>query len=568
MTEIQTRQRVTSLALVLLMLLAMGFLSALDPQWEWAVSAGGSQFETGMSLARDSSGNIYVTGIFFGTAVFGGTTLVGVQAWDVFVAKLDPEGNWLWATKAAGPGNDFAYGIALDAEDNVYITGSFEQTLTFGNLTYTSAGSSDIFAARLDSSGNWFWVRQVGGTGADVGHAIAADTNGGLYLTGYFCSTVNFGPHVLSSLGNIDIFAAKLDSQGTWPWAASAGGMNDEMGYSIAVDGSGNVCLAGFFRDTATFGTMVLSSSEGASAFAAKLGPAGNWLWATQADGQGQSEAYGIAADNAGNLYLSGYFGGTISFGQINQRSRGGNDIFVAKLDPDGNWIWAIRAGGNDLDEGFSLAIGDQVFLAGVFSGDADFGPHGLVSNGGRDVFAACLDLQGNWLWVLTAGGTESEYGRGILLDPAGYLCLTGSFIGTVSFGQTVLESVLNDYGYPTRDVFVAKIDTGETGISDPSMPEVGDFRLFGPRPNPFNFLTTINCSLERGAELELGIYNLKGQLVKTIARRSFGPGTHSLAWDGCDARGKLCPNGIYLARLKADGHQAGVRKITLLRPP
>jgi len=123
---------------------------------------------------------------------------------------MDSNGNWLWAIQAGGTDNDFGYGIAVDANGNSYATGSFSESVTFGTTTLTSSGYEDIFVAKLDSSGNWLWAKQAGGTDYDDGNGIAVDDNGNSYVTGYYEGSATFGATTLTSIGSWDIFVAKL----------------------------------------------------------------------------------------------------------------------------------------------------------------------------------------------------------------------------------------------------------------------------------------------------------------------------------------------------------------------
>ena len=318
--------------LFVLLLFCTTFIFAQSEVWQWAKQAGGTYWDEGCDIAIDSSGNSYVTGYFYGTASFGSTTLTSSGDIDIFVAKLDSSGNWLWVKQAGGTSDDYGLGIATDSSGNSYVTGYFRGTASFGNTTLTSSGQDDIFVAKLDSNGNWLWAKKAGGTNNDEGRSIAIDSSGNSYVTGYFYSvTASFGSITLTSSGSYDIFVAKLDSSGNWLWVKQAGGNYWDMGYSIAIDSSGNSYVTGYFEGTASFGTTELTSSGDYDIFVAKLDSIGNWLGAKKAGGTLWDWSNGIATDSSGNTYLTGYFSGTASFGGINLTSSGGEDIFVAK---------------------------------------------------------------------------------------------------------------------------------------------------------------------------------------------------------------------------------------------
>jgi hypothetical protein len=177
--------------------------------WLGANQAGGTGEDYGFSIAIDSSGNSYVTGYFYSTASFGTTTLTSSGNYDIFVAKLDSDGNWLWANQAGGTSWDYGLGIAIDSSGNSYVTGYFQGTASFGTTTITSSGNYDIFVAKLDSDGSWLGANQAGGTGRDDARSIATDSSGNCYVTGLFEETASFGNIIFESSGNYDIFVAK-----------------------------------------------------------------------------------------------------------------------------------------------------------------------------------------------------------------------------------------------------------------------------------------------------------------------------------------------------------------------
>jgi len=240
--------------------------------WEWAVKAGAASSDMGYGIAVDSSGNCYVTGYFEGTATFGSTTLTGGYQ-EIFVAKLNTSGVWQWAVKAGGGGSDYGRGIAIDSSGNCYVTGYFAGTATFGSTSLTSSGNNDIFVAKLDTSGVWQWAVKAGGAASsgDYGRAIAADSSGNCYVTGYFSGTATFGSTSLTAASS-DIFVAKLNTSGVWQWAVKAGGVSADYGQGIAIDSSGNCYVTGYFAGTATFGSTSLTSSGNNDIFVAKLG--------------------------------------------------------------------------------------------------------------------------------------------------------------------------------------------------------------------------------------------------------------------------------------------------------
>ncbi|MCB5253413.1 MAG: SBBP repeat-containing protein [Candidatus Cloacimonadaceae bacterium] len=454
--------KVLKIAIVSLIAMFLGFhLFAQTEDWLWANQAGGISYDYGQSIATDSNGNSYVTGSFEGTAVFGSTTLASSGQSDIFVAKMDSNGNWLWAKKAGGSSYDYGYGIAVDSSGNSYVTGNFSDSAVFGSTTLTSSGDYDIFVAKIDSNGIWLWAQKAGGSNYDYGYGIAVDSSGNSYVTGSFQSTATFGSTTINSSGNTDIFVAKIDSNGNWLWAQKAGGSNYDYGYGIAVDSSGNSYVTGKFFGTATFGSTTLTSSGYEDIFVAKIDSNGNCLWAQKAGGRSSDYGYGIAVDSSGNSYVTGSFLYTAHFGTttLTSSSSGYGDIFVAKMDSSGNWLWAQKAGGSSSDYGYGITVDSSgnSYVTGYFQSTATFGSTTLTSSGASDNFVAKLDSTGSWLWVMKAGSCYSDYRSAIGMDSKGNIYVTGSFIGSFSFGTTSLTSSGNS------DIFIAKY--GDTSL-------------------------------------------------------------------------------------------------------
>ena len=447
--------------LIVLLLLSCVFIFAQLNPWLWAKKAGGTSDDHGQGIGVDASGNSYITGYFQGTATFGSTNLTSNGGYDIFVAKLDSSGNWLWAKKAGGTSDDEGHGIAVDASGNSYVTGFFGGSASFGSTTLISNGNYDIFITKLDSNGNWLWAKKAGGTNPDYGFGIAVDTSGNSYVIGFFEGTATFGYTTLISNGGTDLFVAKLDSSGNWLWAKKVGGTSTDEGYDIAVDASGNSYVTGIFYGTATFGSTTLISNGEEDIFIAKLDSSGNWLWAKNAGGTGSDEGYGIAVDASGNSYVTGYFYGAANFGSTTLTSYGYYDIFIAKLDSSGNWLWATKAGGTDYDIGSGIVVdaSGNSYVTGYFDSDATFGSIILYNNRYYDIFIAKLDSSGNWLWATKAGGIYYDCGTGIVVDTTRNSYVTGFFEATSIDGAIFGNITIYSSGTSlNHDIFVAKV--------------------------------------------------------------------------------------------------------------
>ncbi|MFA5782356.1 MAG: SBBP repeat-containing protein, partial [Bacteroidales bacterium] len=456
---------------------------AQTPDWLWAKSAEGMGSDYAYSIAVDASGNTYVAGYFNSpTLSFGSDTLTntstGGSGYDVFLAKYDANGNVLWTKSASGTIDDYAYSVAVDDSGNIYVAGFFESsTLSFGSTTLTNAGDCNIFLAKYDANGIVLWAKSAGGTYYDWAPSVAVDDSGNAYLTGCFYSpTITFGFTILTNAGSSDIFLAKYDANGNILWAKSAGGTDEEVAYSVAVDASGNTYLAGYFESlTLTFGSDTLTNVDRWDMFLAKYDATGNVLWAKSAGGTSYDVAYSVAVDTSGNTYVAGYFSSfTISFGSttLTNVSVGYADIFLVKYDASGNVLWAKSAGGASEDEATSVSVdaSGNTYLAGYFwSPTITFGSTTLTNvnvNNYTDIFLAKYDANGNVLWAKSAGGTNYDEAYSVAVDTPGNTYVAGWFYSpTLIFGSTTLT---NAGGY---DMFLAKLAaftviTAQTNVS------------------------------------------------------------------------------------------------------
>jgi len=391
------------------------FVQKLDAagNFLWAKSMGGSFDSRGNSITVDASGNVYTTGFFKGTADFdpgsGITNLTSAGYEDIFVQKMDTDGNFLWAKSMGGTSDDYGNSITVDAAGNVYTTGQFWGTVDFdpGSSTYnlSSVGSYDIFVQKLDAAGNFLWAKSMGGTSDDRGSSITVDAAGNVYTTGQFWGTVDFDPSSgtanLTSAGSNDVFVQKLDAAGNFLWAKSMGGTGYDRGNSITVDAAGIVFNTGYFQGTADFdpssGTANLTSAGSWDIFVQKLDASGNFLWAKSIGGSSDDRGNSITIDASGNVYSTGGFTGTADFdpgsSTYNLTSAGSKDIFVQKMDSAGDFVWARSMGGSLFETGSTITVdaSGNLYTTGYFEGTADFDPSSgtanLTSAGSVDIF-------------------------------------------------------------------------------------------------------------------------------------------------------------------------------------
>ncbi len=476
------------------LLIFMGVLSSniLNAQlYEWAESMGGSGGDYCRSISVDGAGNVYMTGYFTGTADFtpGPDTanLTSNGSYDIFIAKYDSSGNYRWAINIGGSTVDEGYAISLDNAANVYVTGYFTGTADFDpgtdTVNLTSNGPNyDLFIAKYDSSGNFGWAINMGGTGAELGRSIALDNASNVYVTGHFTDTADFDPGPdtteLTPNGVDDIFVAKYDSNGNFAWAVGIGGGGYDQAHSLALDNAANVYITGNFEVTVDFdpgpGTANLTSKGSRDIFIAKYNSNGNFNWAKSIGGSSLDFGRSISADGVGNVYITGNFSDTVDFdpGPGIAELSGFIDIFIAKYDSSGNYSWAKSMGGSQADYGWSTYVDDSanLYVTGYFKDTVDFDPGPNTANmtpyGGinYDVFIAKYDKNGNYSWARKMGGNNSDYGNAIALDGAGNVYIGGRFSDSANFDPCIDNPNLTSNG--GADAFIAKYSPSDLDTS------------------------------------------------------------------------------------------------------
>jgi hypothetical protein len=341
-------------------------------------------------VAFDGSGNIFMTGYFMNQVNFGGTTLSSGGGRDLFIAKYSSSGAHLWSKKIGGIGDEIAYGLAVDGSGNIVVTGLFQGTTDFGGGALSSTyGGIDTFVAKFSGvDGHYLWARNFNSNSDDMGRGIAVDSRGDVLVSGVFMAKCDFGGGALTSAGGYDIFLVKLaGATGAYQWAQRFGSTIDDYGYSVAVDQSDNVLLAGFFNGSVSFGGTTLVSGGGADGFIAKFSSTGGHLWSRNMGGIGSDTANSIACDANGNVLVTGSYTYTGNFGGISLASVGALDGYVAKYSSSGSCVWAKRLGGSSNEVGNDVAVDSlgNVFATGYFQGTTDFSGMSLTSAGTYD---------------------------------------------------------------------------------------------------------------------------------------------------------------------------------------
>jgi hypothetical protein len=376
-------------------------------------------------VAVDASGHVYVLGEFRSAAArFGEIILTNSgpdsaeRTTDVFLAKLDGQGNTLWAVQSAGGYDESGRGLAIGPQGEAFIAGYFDSPVaTFGSQSLTNSGDSDyedIFVAKYDLDGRLAWARQAGGRYHDAAFAVAADQAGNCFVAGGFASPdLRIGEVSLAAGAGKNAFVAKYDSAGNVLWAAQSGGDGFDTGLAIAADPGGNAYAAGYFTSgLAAFGGVTLTNSapSGRDIFLVKYSPAGHVLWARQAGGPMADEAWDAAADASGGVYLTGCFNSPVAaFGTTsitNESAPGDSSVFVAHYGRDGGVLWATAAngGGPAAVTGICVDVDGDICLAGWYSRPISFSGNTLAARGWEDIFLAAMQADAGQLEVTRDG--------------------------------------------------------------------------------------------------------------------------------------------------------------------
>ncbi len=566
-------------------LFLFSFSFSFGQYWVWGREAtSGLPFGLLGSMASDKAGNAFIAGYFLDTLGFGPYILRDSSlATDAFIAKYDGKGNILWANQSVsgGTGGVWGYSVSTDNSGNSYMAGTLNNKAAFGpfNLTAPSSSYYNLFLVKYDSNGTVQWADQtVTPYGAAAsGSGVTADKVGNTYVTGVFMDTVNFGSIRLTSPNtNMNTpYLAKYDPTGKIVWAAHASCLRTTNAYSTAVTlgPSGSVFITGDYNDTITFGSQTLIQKGRSGIFVAKYDTSGKAIWAksfSNVDEEIINNDYprSIAADKFGNTYITGNFKDSLSFGSTTLFApRFYRELFLAKLDPAGNPVWAIQGTESDtcIWYGFSVALDS---LNNVYVGAGGTGLKMIDSNehisfgsltlslydslaDGASVIAK-FDTAGHPLagTIITGGGTGGNPVVIAVQQTSQCVYLAGSIQGTAITGYDTLD--FSKYGSNVCP-FLAKWSSTGTLAIDELKVENGKVNIY---PNPFSNTTTISVeSSKYKVESYLELFDLTGQKLKQV---EFSGNTYTLSAEGLT-------KGMYFIRVRDEsGSVIGTSKIVV----
>tara|TARA_B110001452_G_C15236397_1_gene428063 strand:+ start:43 stop:3510 length:3468 start_codon:yes stop_codon:yes gene_type:complete len=462
---------------------------------DWSAAGGSQSNDEIYEMIFDSQGNVIVCGTIYQASYFGSIEVYTEGEGDILIAKLSTTGTWEWAVSAGTAlYYDECRGVTIDSNDNVYGTGYFQGSVSFGDTTVETTGF-DGWIARVNSTGDFDWAMKFGGFDVDVGWDIAADNYDNLYVTGYYQNETEFAGTVLNSGNNENsrFFVAYFNTSSEfWEWADDTTGTGNNVPYQVVVDPVTNdAYIAGYNTGIEVWGDSNFTSSPQSTyaGYVVKYSDTGAFIWGQNTGGNQCFGTCGVYFNNIvihpdGGIVVGGNFlntykkqGGSIVNGQ------GDWDVLIIRYDSNGTQLWTYHAGGLEDDRLQSLSVNakGQVQFGGRHFDDMKFDSTTLLKNTTTnkfDAFIAQVANDSDFQWAISFGGADNDTAGALLSMPDGSIIAGGDFSGTVWFGSTPRTAT-------DQDIFVWKFehDKDNDGITDYS-----DNCLNTPNSNQSNF--------------------------------------------------------------------------------
>ncbi len=329
--------------------------------FQWVKTSSGPGKSIGKGMECDMNGNVLVTGYFQDTCVFGTNTIISPDFKNVFTVKYSPSGNLLWLANGGGDYDAWASSLSTDDYCNSYITGAFKDTAYFGSKTIISQGGNDVFLVKYDSSGNCTWAVRGGGNNNDYGNGMRVDPLNNIAVTGSFFDTVTFSPAApIITNGSKDGFVVYYNPQGNALWARTMGGLQQDKGIDVDGDKDGNIYVTGFVNGIAQFNTIIDTGRGGDDVFIAKYDNLGNIIYADLAGGASSDYGKGIDISESGVAYITGDFRTTAYFSNDTLTVAGDRDAFLTKY-YDGSPLFVSQPSDLDVCVGDTVTLSLQL---------------------------------------------------------------------------------------------------------------------------------------------------------------------------------------------------------------
>jgi hypothetical protein len=460
------------------------------------------------------------------------TNLTSNGGLDVYIVKTNPQGDFIWAKNFGGSNDDIPSEIVISATGNVYMTGIFEGTADFNPDASVSnliaVGQQDVFVVKLNANGQYQWAKSIGSTNNDEGNGIDIDDfNESVFVIGTFSLTIDLDPGVSTqtntSVGSTDIFMLKLNASGEYVTSKTAGSISADRGEDIIInETTGDQYMTGFVGGTADFdpGVAVVEVIGNNDIFLWKLNEANDLVYAKKMGGIAVDEGRNIDLDVNGNVYINGSFISTCNFdpngGTLNITSNGSDDVFVAKLTASGNLTWVKTFGSIGTEDFMDMDVtsfGD-VYVTGEMADDMDANPDAvltanLIKYGAEDAYIVSLASDGTFNWATNYGANSiGSYTRGfgIFADEFNNVYTTGYYQGTVDFDPIGASASYTSVA--GTDIWYQKLGPGFNGINEQITSK--DIQFY---PNPTNGKCTLSMDKEL-TNASLTITDITGKIV------------------------------------------------------
>ncbi len=510
-------------------------IQAQNHLWANSIQCATKGENEGTDVVTDQQGNIYSIGYFDSdidiNPGMGALNFVSVGRSDIFIQKLDAQGNFIWAKQIGDIYSDAGNSIHIDDNGNLYATGSFEGIVDFdpgsGTFNLTTTGIKNTFILKLDSAGNFIWAKQIESAFENVGHSITTNSQGYVSICGTFQSNADFDPNNgtqnMNSNGGNDIFMLQLDPQGNFLWSKQIGNLSNETATHHILDANDNIFLAGAFSSTIDLdpgmNTQNFTSNGSSDIFIEKLDATGNLIWAEQIGGASLDQASAIALDNDNNIIVTGRFSNLVDFDPDTTfnnlgSSTSGLSMFVMRLDSNGTLDWAgeVKGTGGEYPLSVITDAQDNVFITGWFDQTADFDPSlnsfNLTANSNSpDMFIQKLDANGQFVWAKQIGGSPA-IGNAITTDQNDNIITLGYFYGTTDFGSNAGISDLTSLNPEASHIFLTKLNNYPLEINN--IDQLESFTIY---PNPFNHQFTLAFEREF-PNVNVSVFTISGRPI------------------------------------------------------
>jgi len=425
----------------------------------WAKRLGGEGTDMGVAVAIDGLDNLFVAGQFIGTTDLGNArTITSKGLEDIFLVKMSPRGQVLWARVFQGPGHDYANDVAVDEDGNAYLTGAFTREISIGERTHDCRGVHDIFVAKVSPAGEVLWSRAFGDRHDQISLRAEAAPGGGVFLAGWFRGNVRPARKRHGSYPDKAIFVALLDGNGKGVWSDSFGHVYDYADPGLVPLEDGGLFLAAGSDPTRELTGKKfrrVDRMEDLGLVLARYGANGRLAWRKLRGGGSSFMSARAAPFAGGDIAVAGTFGGYLDLGESRLEARSRSDLFIARLTGDGAPLWRFTGTGSRFQSiaGVAVSTDSTVFATGQFEGGPlRLGDEVIQGNGYMDIFVAAFSGDGAILWSRAFGDDQIQWPGDMVVDSAGNPVIVGAFAGSVDFGNREITSAGG------HDVFVVKL--------------------------------------------------------------------------------------------------------------